>query len=136
MFPRLIPIDPMLLSVLKTNGCIIPPRFKDVEHHHEYSMQPSQTKDRHLQVIKIQEFCLLQKKEWKLGWNETRKLMDVLTFMFMLRVSNDVNNISGLEFKPEKFTLHNEIIFKHLQMTDVNVKENLSSRYKKGVKGA
>ena len=131
MYP--IQNDPILLNVLKRNGCIIPPRFKDKEEEYtsSLSLTKPQPKDRHLQIIKIQEFCLLQKKEWGLSWKNARKLMDTLTFIFMLNTSSDLDNITGLEFEPEKFTIHNEIIFKHLQITDMNVKENLSARYKK-----
>ncbi len=96
-------------------------------------------KDKHLLVIVIQDFCIRQKEIWDLSWYTTRKLMNLLNFIFMLKiytlktdtqcVDDKITSVNGLEFKQHDFIMHIEILFKNISMTDLSVKENLSSKY-------
>lgn len=98
-------------------------------------------KDKHFLIIIIQEFCIRQKEEWNLSWYTTRKLMNLLNFIFMLKiytlkmdtqcVDEKIISVNGLEFQQHDFIMHIEILFKNISMTDLTVKENLSIKYAK-----
>ncbi len=97
-------------------------------------------KDGHLFQIYIHEFSIRKKKEYDLDWIKTRQLVQLLNFLFLMKIHNgktiteyndsDIVDAVGLVFSKNHFEIKIETLNKNLKLDEL-CKDNLYLKYMK-----